>query len=164
MLNITNHAFGNHKHYQKPYCGYLKRPESYRHGNLRGEGFKKDISDLFKVYAENAKKLVPFGSTQANESFNNMVATKAPKSRHYFGSESLCFRVGVAVCVKNIGQNYLLEVFERAGIPEIVTKETKTRLVKAANNFAICFYHFLPYTPPGAILNIFPPIKRNSPD
>ena len=92
--------------------------------DLRGEGLKKNPSDLFKVYAENAEKLAPLGSTQANESFNNRVAAKAPKIRHYSGSESLCFRVGVAVCVKNIGQNYFSEVHERAEIPQPVTKET----------------------------------------
>ena len=34
---------------------------------------------------------------------------------------------------KNIGQNYLWKVYERAGIPQTVTKETGTRLVKEAN-------------------------------
>ena len=85
------------------------------------------------MYAENAEKLAPLGSTQANESFNNMVAAKALKNRHYSDSESLCFRVGETVCVKNIGQIYLSEVYERAGIPQTVTKETRTRLVKEAN-------------------------------
>ena len=91
-----------------------------------GGRLKKDLSDLFKVYAENAEKSAPLGSTQANESFNNMVAAKAPKNRDYSGSESLCFRVGAAACVKSTGQNYLSEVYERAGIQQTVTKETKT--------------------------------------
>ena len=111
-----------------------KDHENYKHRlpygrDLRGRGgcLKKDLSDLFKVYAENAEKLAPLlGSTQANERFNNMVASQAPKNRHYSGSESLCFRVRAAVCVKNIGQNYLSEVYEPAGIPQTVTKETRT--------------------------------------
>ena len=98
--------------------------------DLRGEGLKKDLSGLFKVYAENAEKNA-LSSPQANKSFNNMVAEKAPKSRHYSGSENLCFKLGAAVSLKNIGQNYLSEVYERAGIPQTVRKETRTQLVKS---------------------------------
>lgn len=50
------------------------------------------------------------GSTQANESFNHMVACKNPKSRFYAGSESTAFRVAVAVAQKNIGQETLSKV------------------------------------------------------
>ena len=45
-----------------------------------------------------------------------MVAAKVPKNRHYSSSESLCFRVGSAVCMKNLGQMYLPEVYQRAGL------------------------------------------------
>ena len=41
---------------------------------------KVDLSNLFKVYAENAEKLAPPASTQLNQNFNAMVAANAPKS------------------------------------------------------------------------------------
>ena len=42
--------------------------------------------------------------------------SKAPQNKHYSSSESLCFRVGSAVCMKNLGQMYLPEVYQRAGL------------------------------------------------
>ena len=65
---------------------------------------------MFGIYAQNAKKLAPCGSTLANESFNNSVASKAPKALHYSSSESLDFKVKVAACQKNIGYSYVSEV------------------------------------------------------
>lgn len=50
------------------------------------------------------------GSTQANESFNNIVASKHPKNRFYGGSESTAFRVAAAVSQKNIAHDALSKV------------------------------------------------------
>lgn len=47
------------------------------------------------------------GSTQANESFNKTVASKAPKTKFISGSASLNSRVASAVAQKNEGQSYL---------------------------------------------------------
>lgn len=60
--------------------------------------------------AQNAEKLAPCGSTLANESFNNSVASKAPTACHYSGSESLDFRVKAAACQKNSGHSYVSEL------------------------------------------------------
>lgn len=43
------------------------------------------------------------GSTQPNESLNNTVASKTPKSTLYSGSESNDFRVAAAVAQKKFG-------------------------------------------------------------
>lgn len=49
------------------------------------------------------------GSTQANESFNTTVSSKAPKTQFYNGPASLDRRIASAVAQKNDGQSYLLK-------------------------------------------------------
>ena len=61
-------------------------------------------------------RLAPCASTQVNESFNALVSTKCPKSRHYSGSSSIFYRVAAAVCQKNEGYNYLCKISRRLGI------------------------------------------------
>ncbi|XP_046567790.1 uncharacterized protein LOC124276171 [Haliotis rubra] len=80
---------------------------------LEGDKFKSDLQAVFEVHALNAERLAPLGSTKANESFNNVVASKAPKSRHYSSSESLDFRIGAAVSQKNLGPGYLMSAYKK---------------------------------------------------
>ena len=61
-------------------------------------------------YKTQSKKLSTNGITQANESFNKTVASKAPKTKFYSGSASLNRRVASAVAQKNEGHSYLLKV------------------------------------------------------
>ena len=46
---------------------------------------------------EAAKKLAPRVSSQRNECVNSLIGTKAPKIRHYGGSESSDFRTAAAI-------------------------------------------------------------------
>ena len=57
------------------------------------------------------QKLTFFKSTQANESFNKTVASKAPKANYYSGSGSLNYRVAASVAQKNIGHQYVTSVY-----------------------------------------------------
>lgn len=50
-----------------------------------------------------AKKLANVSSSQANESLNNTIASKAPQAKHYSASASLSYRVETAVLQKNEG-------------------------------------------------------------
>lgn len=59
-------------------------------------------------FINNADRLLKMGSTQGNESFNNIVACKNPKNRFYGGSESTAFRVTAAVSQENIGHDALI--------------------------------------------------------
>ncbi|XP_077863075.1 uncharacterized protein LOC102808737, partial [Saccoglossus kowalevskii] len=62
-------------------------------------------------------------STQANESFHNTVASKAPKNRHYSKSESLNIRIAAAVSQKNSGYTYVCSVNKENGLsPGIVSQ------------------------------------------
>ena len=108
--SIVPHAFGEHDKCGS-WCKFLKNPiakySSLPNGvGLHGESLRAELTKVFLVFAQNAKKLAPCGSTLRNESFNNSVASKAPKARHYSGSESLVYRVKAAACQKNIGQSH----------------------------------------------------------
>jgi hypothetical protein len=97
LRNISEHIFGNHSNCLTcgNWCKYHFGPNKYKHNSLpngrslTNTSLKLKLENLFKVYADNADKLAPYGSTLTNESFNNTVASKAPKNRHYSRSESL---------------------------------------------------------------------------
>ncbi|XP_057335065.1 uncharacterized protein LOC130673868 [Microplitis mediator] len=108
LLNIIPHAFDDHTNC-KEWCGFHKNPEKYEHKllpggkGLTGDNLKYSLEKIFRNFANNVEQLAPCGSSQANESMNMKIASKAPKARHYGGSESNDFRVATAVCEKNVG-------------------------------------------------------------
>ena len=72
------------------------------------------LKDILEIFAINAPKLAAGASTNVCENFNHIVASKAPKSRHYSSSESLFFRVAAAAAQKNSGHIYLNEAMTEA--------------------------------------------------
>lgn len=94
----------------------MKQPEGYKPKNLpygkylQGNGILTDLQKVFEYFLKNVDRLLNMGSTQANESFNNIVASKHPKNRFYGGSESTAFRVAAAVSQKNIAHDALSKV------------------------------------------------------
>ena len=104
LVNIVDHAFGNHNKCEQSWCGFAQNPNTYKHSNLpygkdrQGDELRKDLTNLFQIYAEHASKLAPLESIQSNENCNKMVSAKAPKSRYYPGSNSFNFRASAAVC------------------------------------------------------------------
>lgn len=70
----------------------------------------EDLQKILDSFINSAERLLKMGSTQGNESFNNIVASKNPKNRFYGGSESTAFRVAAAVSQKNIGHDALSKV------------------------------------------------------
>ncbi|XP_061194397.1 uncharacterized protein LOC133202576 [Saccostrea echinata] len=115
---ITPHVYGDHS-LCDTWCGFLSSPETYKpqqlpyHRYLSNQQLKSDLSSLFGFYISQAEKLINLGSTQANESFNNTVASKTPKSTFYSGSESNDFRIAAAVAQKNLGHQYVIQVNEK---------------------------------------------------
>ena len=119
LIAVVEHMFGNHSSC-KEWCGYLQDPEKYKHCNLP---YGKDLSDealhksLTEIFSSlDANKLAFLSSTQSNESFNNTVASKAPKARHYSSSSSLQYRICAGVSQKNEGHGYMTEVHKAAGL------------------------------------------------
>ena len=93
---------------------------------------KEELSKIFAEYfkSEILERLACFSSTQANESFSQLVSTKSPKARHYSGSASLSFRVGASVNQKNEGHGYLENVSMRL---EITAKGVLQKYVQVRN-------------------------------
>ena len=80
---IVPHAFGDHGTCSISWCKYLKDPISYRHStllhgkDLEGEDLKKDLQETIEIYCDNAEKLAPLGSSQANEALNKSPQNQA---------------------------------------------------------------------------------------
>lgn len=132
LLNIVPHAYGEHGECEE-WCQHRntegnKPYRSLPHGEpLSDPDQRVSLTQIFSRFANNADKLAPCASSQGNESFNNIVAGKHPKNRHYAASESLDWRVATAVCQKNLGSQYILKVNEKALLsPGYETKKFRT--------------------------------------
>lgn len=110
--SVVHHQFGVHDK-----CGAwcrMKTDGSRKHKNLpwgadlKNEHLKEDILKIFKKL--DVQKLSKLDSTNPNESFNNILRSKAPKDKHYSESVSLQNRLAAAVCQKNEGYSYVSKV------------------------------------------------------
>ena len=116
LTAIVPHAFGSHEHCDMSWCQYLTDPVNYKHKSLPygkdlvGDDLREDLNNVMDVYINNAEGLSKIGSTQANENMNMIIASKAPKARHYSASDSFNFRVAAAVAQKNLGHTYICQV------------------------------------------------------
>lgn len=112
---LSFHPFGDHRLCSSSWCRFLENPKekynSLPHGRpLTDKHLQSTIQHIMETYAMNAEKLATLGSTQGNESFNRLVASKAPKANHYSSSSSLKFRVAASVLQKNEGHKYVMHV------------------------------------------------------
>ena len=76
--------------------------------DLKDDNLKKALLAIFLRL--NAKKLSKLDTSNANESFNNTLRSKAPKDKHYSEGGSLSHRLSAAVCQKNDGYSYVSQV------------------------------------------------------
>ena len=85
---------------------------------------------------EAAKKLAPCGSSQRNECVNSLIGTKAPKIRHYGGSESSDFRTVAAISQFNEGYGYVNQAAQLMGVAgnAVTEKHTKVKDKKKDRN------------------------------
>lgn len=114
LRSIPDHMFDNHEN-----CGIWcnrKNGASKQKIILSDNSLYNELSSMFTKYAANAPKFSIAASSQANESFNNIMAHKSPKNICYSQSESSSFRLASAVCDKNDGESYLLDVRENLGL------------------------------------------------
>ena len=117
---IVPHSIGDHSSCNISWCGFRKSPASYKHTDLpngkdlHGEPLKNALTNIFSEYATDivVKKLSPCANSQRNESLNNTIATKNPKTRYYGDSESNDFRVACGVAQKNLGYSYVSRALE----------------------------------------------------
>ncbi|KAJ8671439.1 hypothetical protein QAD02_002698 [Eretmocerus hayati] len=96
LTSVVPHAYGDHS-----LCGNWCRAKNsgqeyvyhhLPHGKCLNDGNRKRLTELFEGFASNSRKIAPCASTQGNESNNNVVASKNPKSRHYAGRTTESFR------------------------------------------------------------------------
>ena len=124
LNSLVCHAFGDHAGYSSTWCGALKDPATYHYKDLpggkplSGENLRAAIESSLKPFDSNdwIEKLANCGSTQRNESVNGVVATKAPKTRHYGGSQSWNFWVASGICQFNKGLEYLTKATDELGM------------------------------------------------
>ena len=123
LLSIVPHSFGDHLKCSE-WCRYKRDPDlfmfrSFPSGKpLTDPRLKEELSKIFAEYpkSEILERLACFSSTQANESFNQLVSTKSHKACHYNGSAGLSFRVAASVNQKNEGYDYLENVLWGLGL------------------------------------------------
>jgi len=121
ISQIVPHAFGEHE-LCGCWCHFKKNPDTYKHSafpygkDLVGEDLRTDLNSAFKKLIDNVEKIAPCASTKEVESFNNMLASKAPKRFHYSSSGSLRNRLNCTVAQKNAGCSYINKINVKAGI------------------------------------------------
>ncbi|XP_018314208.1 uncharacterized protein [Mycetomoellerius zeteki] len=116
---IPYHAFNDHSKCGT-WCGYIIDKENYDHRIIPG-GFHdfqlfESLREIFDKLASNAQKFSAGASSNANESLNAIMASKAPKSRCYSMLESADFRFACAIGQKNIGEDYTQKVVTSLGL------------------------------------------------
>lgn len=91
---------------------------------------KVELESVFMKYVEeiNANNLAPCGSTKDNESFNNMIAHKAPQNRYVCASESSESRVLCAAAKKNLKLYYIAQVNEERVCHPVNTQRKRMKV------------------------------------
>lgn len=82
---LSLHPSGNHTECSDVWCQHLsnsaKKYNYFPYGRpLESKALQEDIAAIFNKLKKHSSKLASLGSTQANESFNKTVSTKAPKT------------------------------------------------------------------------------------
>jgi hypothetical protein len=88
---------------------------------------------MFIKYSNNASKFSVAASNQANESLNNIIASRAPKARCYSRTESADYRVASAILSKNEGDRSLIIVKENLNLKYTAGKYTASYCEKIDN-------------------------------
>jgi len=120
IKNIPFHCFNIHENCGS-WCGYLKDSENYKH-LIIGSGFTDQrlfqaLQSLFQVLANKSNRFVAGASSNANESLNTVIASKAPKSRMYRTTASGDYRVACAITKKNNGESFIIDLEKNLGLP-----------------------------------------------
>ncbi|KAL7289077.1 hypothetical protein TKK_0017028 [Trichogramma kaykai] len=147
--NIPNHVFNIHDNCNSKWCRYEKDKENFEFQRIRS-GFKnavlfEELTILFNKLSGKAEMIVFNGSTQSNESLNNIINRKAPKGLSYGQSESYDYGVACAILQKNQGEKYVQNVMTNCNLSpgsytakhcERIEKSVKMRMNMAKTSAA----------------------------
>ena len=115
LATIIPHCYGEHDKCGD-WCGFTKDASSYKRkgfkGDLQDNDTRQALDSTMKTFIDNAEKFAGALNSQSNEAFNQTIASKALKCRHYGSSESNDYRVAAAVCQKNVGRTYVANVYQ----------------------------------------------------
>lgn len=119
LLNIPEHLFNNHTGCKPDWCASIneKNKENYEPSfRIESEILYQSLKDLFQKLSENAHKFISAASSQANESLNRSMCSKAPKNICYSLSNSCNYRFAATCAQKNVGQDYRQDCLTKVGI------------------------------------------------
>lgn len=106
LKNIPYHIFSYHENCSQ-WCQDNTDKENYTGIRLKNAILFEVLKNTFAKLADNAEKFAAAASSQANESLNNSMCSKAPKRISYSTSESIDYRFACTVAQKNYGTDYL---------------------------------------------------------
>ncbi|CAC5403278.1 unnamed protein product [Mytilus coruscus] len=137
LQRIVPHILGSHENCKDAdWCSYHQDPEKFAYKSLpngkplKSEGLKVELNNVVQKMIGWSNSLNELGSTQSNESFNQLVSVKAPKSRTL--SKPQKFRkqawAGIAtiiqIAAKSNSNSFNRYVFPRADIQFEASKIT----------------------------------------
>ena len=113
--------------------------------SLKGDDLKVALTVVFLAQAKNAEKLCYHSTSNPVESFNRMVAAKAPKYVHNSKSESFDYRLAASVSQKNIGEQYISSVnskltMQPCKVQSLLGKKERTSKTKEETKGSIAGY------------------------
>ncbi|XP_011685184.1 PREDICTED: uncharacterized protein LOC105448359 [Wasmannia auropunctata] len=86
------------------------------HTSGRDQRLFEDLKNIFEKLASNAQKFSTGASSNANESLNATMASKAPKSKCYSMTASADFRFACAIGQKNLREKYTQDIAKRINL------------------------------------------------
>ncbi|VDI29420.1 Hypothetical predicted protein [Mytilus galloprovincialis] len=119
---LSKHPFGDHTSCDPSWCQSFEdssmKFRSLPYGKpLKDKQLQASLSTLFSNYITQSEKLAKLESTQGNESFNNTVASKAPKKTDIMVVlEVLAIGLLQVSFKKNKGHKYLVDANRTAGL------------------------------------------------
>ena len=87
LKSIVPHIYGQHDTCDQRWCHHTERGDKYSYKSLpygkplTNADTRVVLESMIKKYVSQSQALAQLGSTQAAESFHNMVAARAPKAR-----------------------------------------------------------------------------------
>lgn len=114
IKNTPNHVYNHHENCVE----WCKRDNkgSRQIITLLDQSLYNHLKQVIFKYTNNAFKFSVAASSQANESLNSIIISKAPKVICYSKTESCDYRVANAVLSKNEGDIGLINIKEKLGL------------------------------------------------
>lgn len=119
IQSMPFHVFNDHSKCDS-WCGYNGDKENYVHkvipGDFEDPVLFTELKNIFEILAANAQKFSNGASSNANESLNTMMVSKAPESRCYSKYASADYRSACTVGQQNLGEGYTQKIAKKISL------------------------------------------------